>query len=120
MSQPIRDFQVLRKRTIKGCLWKLAVRLTLSKDNSGFIEQIISEAERELENAAIPPDWLTEGQVAKEYPLSVKALQQWRHNGRGPAYHKLSNSKNGRVAYKREDIELFLAERRVAPEEKAG
>ncbi len=47
---------------------------------------------------------LTQEDVASEYGLPVKTLEDWRSSGRGPRYTKPGK----RVYYLREDIEFFL------------
>ena len=43
--------------------------------------------------------------------IKVSTLSQWRHKGRGPAYHKFEL----RVAYSGRDLNEWLESNRVAP-----
>lgn len=56
-------------------------------------------------------DWLTEAEVAAEYPFEQRTLAQWRYLGRGPAYTKAGR----RVFYSRKVIEKWLAANTVRP-----
>lgn len=58
-----------------------------------------------------PADLLNERQVAGEFNISVKTLQNWRYHGKGPAYHKAES----KVLYRRTDVESWLQARRVEP-----
>lgn len=55
--------------------------------------------------------YLNEEQVSKLLCVSKITLQQWRHYGRGPAYHKFGRA----VRYLVEDLEAFAQKRRVDP-----
>ncbi|OSM07630.1 helix-turn-helix transcriptional regulator [Magnetofaba australis] len=46
-------------------------------------------------------------QLSKRWGVSCQTLQNWRSQGRGPAYIKLG----GRVLYRLLDVESFEAER---------
>jgi len=48
---------------------------------------------------------LNEHEAAELLSLSVRTLQQWRVNGRGPAFLKLMAA----VRYSRSDLEAFIA-----------
>jgi len=53
---------------------------------------------------------LTQEKAAQYLDCSARALEKWRVWGTGPAYIKVSRKM---VRYKREDLDRFLAERRV-------
>ena len=120
MSSEKKQYQVLKRSTIKGRLWRLAAELKVAGDNLELVGNAVDQAEKDLEVVSVPPEWLSERQVAAQYPLSVKVLQQLRYLGKGPTYHKLSNNRNGRVVYKRIDIELYLSQCRIDTEDQAG
>ncbi|CAM2064216.1 Helix-turn-helix domain-containing protein [Sulfidibacter corallicola] len=120
MSNKKKQYQVLKRSTIKGCLWRFAALLSQVRNDPETVRSIIAQIEEDIDQAAVPPEWLSESQVAAQYPLGVKTLQQLRHEGRGPAYHKLSRSRNGRVVYKRLDIEIYLAKCRIETEDQVG
>lgn len=61
-----------------------------------------------------PVDWLTTAQAAAYLGLKPKSLENMRHAGRGPAYMKL-----GRVFYLQDDLDDYIARRRVDPAERA-
>jgi len=50
---------------------------------------------------------LPDVKAAQHLPFSVYTLRSWRRAGRGPAYLKIS----GRIFYRLEDIEAWLASR---------
>ena len=58
----------------------------------------------------ILPRLLSERQLAQEYGLSVSWLRKTRREGGGPKWLKISRL----VRYRREDIEIFLAQHAVA------
>jgi Helix-turn-helix domain len=56
--------------------------------------------------------WLTAPEAALLMRISVKTLANWRSSGSGgPPYHKLGS----RCVYRRDDVEAWLAARRVQP-----
>jgi len=61
------------------------------------------------------------GQVVKEIRaaeilcVAVQTLRNWRHQRKGPAYLKISRS----VRYRLEDLENFMASKRIDPENAA-
>jgi len=52
---------------------------------------------------------LTEHQAAKCLAVSVSLLQKWRHQRKGPPYHKLGRS----VRYSTADLSEFIQTRRI-------
>lgn len=50
--------------------------------------------------------------VKAEYGIPEQTLANWRHEGRGPAFVRLSAR---HIFYDRADIERFFAERKVTP-----
>lgn len=54
---------------------------------------------------------LTTRQVAVRLRVSVGTLQNWRCQGIGPRFYKLTNGRQGRVRYRLADIERYEAER---------
>lgn len=60
----------------------------------------------------------TPRQAAEFLGYSKPILDHWRIEGRGPAFYKMpSRGKNGRVMYRRSDLEAFLNECRIDPTE---
>lgn len=61
------------------------------------------------------PEWFDEEEAAVHIGMSTAFLQKSRASGTsGPAYHKLGYA----VRYSREDLDAWLAERRVNPASK--
>lgn len=52
---------------------------------------------------------LKEGDVAEEYNIPVRTLQEWRRRGTGPAYEKLGTS----VYYDRHEVDEFFRRHRI-------
>lgn len=44
--------------------------------------------------------------------LGAQTLRKWRITGGGPPYVRMGGARSGRVLYKREDVDTWLAERR--------
>lgn len=59
-----------------------------------------------------PPKFMLQGEVARMLYVSERTLERHRWQGIGIPYHKLGN---GRVLYRRSDVEDFLSKSRVAP-----
>jgi hypothetical protein len=51
---------------------------------------------------------MREGEAAHLLGLSVRTLQKWRWNGKGPKYLRL----NGAVRYERADLDSFIVSAR--------
>ena len=58
--------------------------------------------------------FFSERQAAEYLDARPQTMRAWRHRGRGPAYLKLT----GRIRYRLEDLEAFIAESRVVPGER--
>jgi predicted site-specific integrase-resolvase len=54
-------------------------------------------------------EWIRPRELAEEIGVSVGTLANWRHQGIGPKYTKLSDSPNAPVRYKRSDVDTYLA-----------
>ena len=59
---------------------------------------------------------MREGEAARFLDLSVRTLQKWRWNGRGPKFLRL----NGAVRYDRADLETFISSGRRTSTSDAG
>lgn len=55
------------------------------------------------------PVWLREPQAAEALGFAPGTLRQWRHHGRGPAFHKVGRS----VLYARDELHRFVSAGRV-------
>ena len=64
-----------------------------------------------LRGAFNPEAVLTERQVAAEYNIPIKSLQQYRYRGNGPRFLKLGRS----VRYRRRDIQAWFEKNEVKP-----
>jgi predicted site-specific integrase-resolvase len=56
---------------------------------------------------------LTPAEVADRLRVSTATLERWRRNGTGPAFVKAGPGLRGRVGYRPNDIEAFIAGRTV-------
>ena len=56
------------------------------------------------------PATLNEKQLCDFLGISPKTAQAWRHNGRGPAWHRLGKRL---VRYREEDVMAFINKGRV-------
>ncbi|MCC3653215.1 helix-turn-helix domain-containing protein [Streptomyces sp. S07_1.15] len=54
---------------------------------------------------------LTPAQAAAEMGVSPQTLANWRWQGIGPAYIKLTPGRGGRIRYTRAAVEAWLRER---------
>jgi hypothetical protein len=70
------------------------------------------EAEVNLATTPNPQKFMLQGEVARMLYVSERTLERHRWQGTGIPYHKLCN---GRVLYRRSDVEEFLTKSRVAP-----
>lgn len=59
-------------------------------------------------------DWLTPSEAAEIVNVAPQTLANWRAQGIGPSYSKLSEGRGGRVRYLRRDVLTWLDKRRVA------
>ncbi len=64
---------------------------------------------------AKPSELLTPDEVAKQMGLSIETLAQWRSQGKGPMYVKISRNC---VRYRQSDLDGWVAERIVRTDEK--
>lgn len=55
---------------------------------------------------------ITAEEAAKKLCVAPQTMHNWRCQRRGPAYLKLGRS----IRYKIEDLEIFIAQRRIDPE----
>ncbi|MFI0533553.1 helix-turn-helix transcriptional regulator [Streptomyces scabiei] len=52
---------------------------------------------------------LTPAELATELGVSTKTLMNWRWQGVGPRYVKLTPGRSGRIRYRRRDVNAWLA-----------
>lgn len=57
------------------------------------------------------PVFLTAEEVAKILRSSVRTLENWRLDGKGPAYIRLSDVGRARVLYNLRDLEVWIKSR---------
>lgn len=58
----------------------------------------------------MPERWLSTGELAELLGVTKRTVENWRSNGKGPAYVKLGN-----VRYGIEDVQAWLASNKVQP-----
>ena len=58
---------------------------------------------------------LNDIEAAAYLGISKQTLANWRHLGKGPAYHKMSDGPRGPVRYSILDLEKYCNARRVKP-----
>ncbi|MFA3877591.1 helix-turn-helix transcriptional regulator [Streptomyces sp. MMCC 100] len=51
---------------------------------------------------------LTPAELAAELGVSTKTLMNWRWQGTGPRYVKLTPGRSGRIRYRRRDVNAWL------------
>jgi len=105
-----------KREKIRTRLWQLANDL---EGADGVIrERLIHEAADAVVRIE-PPQWLKEKDVAERYPFSLGWLRNARWEGIGPAFHRIGgrDAIGSRIHYHSADIEAFLAECRVNPED---
>ena len=56
-----------------------------------------------------------EKEAARVLGVAIQTLRNWRHKRKGPAYHKIGKA----VRYRMADLEAYLQECRIDPEESA-
>lgn len=54
-------------------------------------------------------DYLTPAETAELVRVSPKTLANWRWQGIGPAFTKLTPGRSGRIRYHRSSVETYLA-----------
>ena len=59
-------------------------------------------------------EWLTPRQVAARLNVAVGTLANWRCQGIGPRYVKLTGSPNSPVRYKSAEVEAYMGEQEAA------
>ena len=59
---------------------------------------------------------LNDIEAAAYLGISKQTLANWRHNGKGPAYYKMSEGPRGRVRYSKPDLDSYRDQRRIDPE----
>lgn len=57
---------------------------------------------------------LTTKEVGERFNVSEQTLRWWRHKGVGPRSFTLGPGTRGKVMYREEDVEAYLAERLAA------
>ncbi|WP_236244525.1 AlpA family transcriptional regulator [Streptomyces sp. CC210A] len=55
-------------------------------------------------------EWLKASEVAAQLRVSTGTLSNWRSQGIGPNYTKLTPAQNAPVRYKKSDIDAYLAQ----------
>lgn len=63
-----------------------------------------------IESVPDPLALVPSGVVARQLGVKPQTLRMWRHAGRGPVYVRFGN----RVAYRRADLDAWIAERTFA------
>lgn len=58
--------------------------------------------------------WHTPIETAEIVNVAPQTLANWRAQGTGPSYSKLSEGRAGRIRYRRSDVLAWLAQRGVA------
>lgn len=61
-----------------------------------------------------PP--LDDREAASFLGVAVQTMRNWRHVGKGPVYHKMSDGPRGPIRYLIEDLIVFRDQRRIDPE----
>ena len=57
--------------------------------------------------------FLTPRQLAAQIGVSEKTLDRWRKEGKGPAFHKITNK---RIRYYLPDVDAWLTQRKINPD----
>jgi excisionase family DNA binding protein len=60
----------------------------------------------------IESPYMNPEEAGKYLGVSLVTLQQWRYQGKGPAYMKIG----GKVRYDRDDLDKWMRSQRVVPE----
>ncbi|MDX3753992.1 helix-turn-helix domain-containing protein [Streptomyces sp. AK02-04a] len=53
-------------------------------------------------------EWLTPREVAAQLRVHIGTLANWRYQGAGPKYTKLSDAPNSPVRYKKADVDEYM------------
>ncbi|OEJ57745.1 hypothetical protein BGM19_06960 [Streptomyces agglomeratus] len=53
-------------------------------------------------------EWLKPCEVAAQLRVSVGTLANWRYQGTGPRYIKLSDAPNAPVRYRRDAVDAYM------------
>ena len=61
-----------------------------------------------------PAEWLSKEQAAEHLKVKPRTLEDWRHRRRGPAFYRPGGDR-GRVLYRVEDLDAYVAAARVEP-----
>jgi len=75
----------------------------------------MAKPDGEREASTLGDEFLEEPEVATRWKMSRRTLQNWRANGTGPRYIKLSEGRGGRVRYPLADIQAYEQARIVQP-----
>ena len=59
-------------------------------------------------------EYLTPAETAKLVKVSPRTLANWRWQGIGPTYTKLTPGRGGRIRYLRRSVEQYLAGQTIA------
>jgi len=118
MNEPLTkiEHEAFQREKIQTRLWQLAN--DLEGADRGIRKRLIHEAADAVVRIE-PPQWLREKDVAERYPFSLRWLRNARWEGIGPAFHRIGgrDAIGSRIHYHSVDIEAFLAECRVNPED---
>lgn len=80
-------------------------------------KECLSNVERKSKQIAnphiLPP--MNDKDAATYLGVGIQTLRNWRCQGKGPAYHKLSPGPRGRVTYEVSDLDEYKALCRIDP-----
>ena len=110
------EFVILPKQQFDGIvsvaelLFKSGKRLNYleHKIDQVRIKKANAEPVIEQTNNKNPDALLSARQVAAEWGVSDKMLEQWRWNGKSPPYIKLGTGSKAIVRYRRKDVDDFI------------
>jgi len=105
-----------RRARIEAILWQWLAHVQRAERTE--LRKLIANALRDIE-AARPYPWLNEKEVTERYPFNVVTLRKLRWKGKGPPYYRPAGSQQirTRIFYHADELDAYLAERRIA---KAG
>ena len=66
-----------------------------------------------MSQTIMPDAWYKPTDEALRVIGSERTLRIWRHQGHGPPYYKMGKSRNGRIAYRGQDLLDWIEARRV-------